>query len=89
MLARTYITYVAVAAIALVSVVRAAPAVNPEAPNLDSVRKLEAVAQEIEGPATLPVPKELFPLCCIRKIEPCSSVVSKQIFDEFWRVVQS
>ncbi|KAG0255731.1 hypothetical protein DFQ27_006100 [Actinomortierella ambigua] len=71
MLARTYITYVAVAAVALVSVAQAAPAVTPEAPNLDKVPTLNAVAEEVEGPATLPVPKEFYPLCCIHKIKAC------------------
>jgi hypothetical protein len=65
MLARTYIAYVAIAAIALVSMTSAAPAGSAD------ITTIAAVAQELEGPDFLSVPKEIFPLCCIHKIAAC------------------
>ncbi|KAF8926236.1 hypothetical protein BGZ47_002835 [Haplosporangium gracile] len=64
MLARTCITYVAIVAVGLISMASAAPAV-PE------VTFVDAVPQKLSGPDFLPVPKELFPLCCIHKISEC------------------
>ncbi|KAF9283039.1 hypothetical protein BGZ88_010683 [Linnemannia elongata] len=63
MLARTYIAYVAVAALALVSMTSAAPAGGHVT--------LAAVAEEMAGPDFLPVPKEMFPMCCLHKIAAC------------------
>ncbi|KAG0289154.1 hypothetical protein BGZ97_006563, partial [Linnemannia gamsii] len=65
MLARTYITYVAVAALALVSMTSAAPAGAADIPTV------AAVAEVMQGPDFLPVPKELYPLCCIHNIPDC------------------
>ncbi|KAF9272372.1 hypothetical protein BGZ88_004871, partial [Linnemannia elongata] len=65
MFARTYITYVAVAALALVAMTSAAPAADAGIPTL------AAVAQEMPGPDFLPVPKEMFPMCCLHNIAAC------------------
>ncbi len=65
MLARTYITYVAIAAVALVSMTSAAPAGPAD------ILTTPAVAIEIEGPDFLPVPKAMFPMCCLHKIAAC------------------
>ncbi|KAF9974765.1 hypothetical protein BGZ73_001791, partial [Actinomortierella ambigua] len=73
MLARTFITYVAVAAVALFSVANAAP-VDPAAPPAElptNIKTLEAEPQEMPGPETLPVPKEMFPMCCLHRIDAC------------------
>ncbi|KAF9899923.1 hypothetical protein EC991_008142 [Linnemannia zychae] len=67
MLARTYIAYVAIAAIALVSMTSAAPA----APVAGNTVTLAAVAEEMEGPDFLPVPKIMFPMCCLHNIVAC------------------
>ncbi|KAF9549085.1 hypothetical protein EC957_004723 [Mortierella hygrophila] len=64
MLARTFITYVAVAALAVVSMTSAAPA-PPTIPTVP------AVAQIMDGPDFLPVPKEMFPMCCLHSIAAC------------------
>ncbi|KAK3813828.1 MAG: hypothetical protein JOS17DRAFT_761057 [Linnemannia elongata] len=66
MFARTYITYVAVAALALVAMTSAAPA----APG-SGIATLAAVAEEMDGPDFLPVPKEMFPMCCHYKVDAC------------------
>lgn len=65
MFARIYFTYVAVAALALVAMTSAAPA----APG--GIATLAAVPQEMEGPDFLPVPKEMFPMCCLHNIAAC------------------
>ncbi|KAF9123609.1 hypothetical protein BGW39_008823 [Mortierella sp. 14UC] len=65
MLARTYITYVTIAALALVSMTSAAPAGPAD------IATLAAVPQEMEGPDFLPVPKAMFPMCCLHKIAAC------------------
>ncbi|KAF9132945.1 hypothetical protein BGX30_012487, partial [Mortierella sp. GBA39] len=64
MLARTFITYVAVAAVAFVSMTSAAPTVH-------TGLTLPAVAQIMDGPDFLPVPKEMFPMCCLHNIAAC------------------
>ncbi|GJJ71835.1 hypothetical protein EMPS_04192 [Entomortierella parvispora] len=64
MLTRTCLTYVAIVAIGLISMTSAAPA-EPK------VITVEAVPQKLDGPESLPVPKELFPLCCIHNIDAC------------------
>ncbi|KAF9539246.1 hypothetical protein EC957_005624, partial [Mortierella hygrophila] len=64
MLARTFITYVAVSTLAVVSITSAAPA-PPTIPTVP------AVVQTMDGPDFLPVPKEMFPMCCIYKIDSC------------------
>ncbi|GJJ71571.1 hypothetical protein EMPS_03921 [Entomortierella parvispora] len=66
MFARTCLTYVAIAAVALISMASAAP--TDPAPEVTYV---DAIPQELSGPDFLPVPKELFPLCCIHKITEC------------------
>ncbi|KAG0077607.1 hypothetical protein BGZ93_000436, partial [Podila epicladia] len=65
MLARTYITYAAIATVSLISMDSAAPAVSKVIANI------AAVAQEMKGPDFLPVPKKMFPMCCIHKITDC------------------
>ncbi|KAG9071620.1 hypothetical protein KI688_005833 [Linnemannia hyalina] len=64
MFARTFITYVAIAALAVVSMASAAPAPP-------TIRTAPAVAQTMDGPDFLPVPKEMFPMCCHYKIDSC------------------
>lgn len=64
MLARTCITYIAIVAIGLISMASAAPA-EVKADVVD------AVPQKLSGPDFLPVPRELFPLCCVHSIAEC------------------
>ncbi|KAK3804838.1 MAG: hypothetical protein J3Q66DRAFT_446187 [Benniella sp.] len=73
MLARTYIACVAIAAVALVSMTSAAPAGSAD------ITTIAAVAQELEGPDFLPVPKDIFPLCCIHKIADCCLIAKEDI----------